>query len=83
MATKKKVTAKPVAKPARTSGNKEAKPVKKAIPAKKAPPKKVVSKIPPKKGVKLASKAVAKVATKKAVPIKKMYLLKKLHLPKK
>ena len=83
MATKKKVTAKPDAKPARTSGNKEAKPVKKAIPAKKAPPKKVVSKIPPKKGVKLAVKAVAKVATKKAVPVKKNVLAKKAAPAKK
>jgi RNA polymerase-binding transcription factor DksA len=77
MATKKKAAAKPVAKSARTSGNKTAKPVKKAVPVKKAIPikkaasKKVPVKAVAKKVVQPAPKpkhTVAKAIPKKVVP---------------
>ena len=86
MATKKKVTAKPVAKPARTSGSKPAKSVKKAVPLKKAAPKKIIAKVTPKKVVKPApkpAKPMAKVAAKKAAPAKKAVPASKVAISKK
>jgi RNA polymerase-binding transcription factor DksA len=74
MATTKKAAAKPVVKSARTSGNKIAKPVKKAVPVKKIVPKKAVVKAAGKKVIKAASKptkSITKVAPKKAVLVKK------------
>ena len=75
MATKKKAAAKPVAKPARNSGGKSAKPVKKALPAIKAAPKKLAKPAPK------ALKPLTKVAIKKAVPAKKAPATKKIVKP--
>ena len=86
MATKKKVTAKPVAKHAQTSGSKPAKSVKKAVPSKKPAPKKVVAKATPKKVIKPAPKPVkpiAKVAAKKVAPAKKALPAPKVAVSKK
>jgi RNA polymerase-binding transcription factor DksA len=74
MATTKKAAAKPVVKSARTSGNKTAKPVKKAVPLKKVVPKKAIVKVAGKKVIKAASKpikSIVKVVIKKAVLVKK------------
>ena len=86
MATKKKVTAKPVAKSARTSGSKPAKSVKKAVPSKKPAPKKVVAKASPKKVIKPAPKPAkpkVAVASKKAAPAKKAVPAPKVAISKK
>ncbi|MBC7507381.1 MAG: TraR/DksA C4-type zinc finger protein [Ferruginibacter sp.] len=86
MATKKKVTAKPVAKSARTSGSKPAKSVKKAVPSKKPAPKKVVAKASPKKVIKPAPKPAKPkvvVASKKAAPAKKATPASKVAISKK
>lgn len=86
MATKKKVTAKPVAKSARTSGSKPAKSVKKAVPSKKPAPKKVVAKASPKKVIKPAPKPAKPkvvVAPKKAAPTKKGMPASKVAISKK
>lgn len=74
MATTKKAAAKPVVKSARTSGNKTAKPVKKAVPLKKVVLKKAIVKAAGKKVIKAASKpikSIVKVVIKKAVLVKK------------
>ena len=86
MATKKKVTAKPVAKSARTSGSKPAKSVKKAVPSKKPAPKKVVAKASPKKVIKPAPKPAKPkvvVASKKAALAKKAMPASKVAISKK
>ena len=86
MATKKKVAAKPAAKPARTSGSKPVKSVKKAIPSKKIAPKKVIEKGIPKKVAKPApkpTKPMAKVAPKKSAPAKKIVPTQKVVISKK
>ncbi len=69
MATKKKA-AKPAAKPARPSGGKTVKPVKKASPAKKVTPKKVAAKKPVAKKPAPKKVLVKKPAAKKPVPKK-------------
>lgn len=74
MATTKKAAAKSVVKSARTSGNKTAKPVKKAVAVKKIATKKATVKTAGKKVIKAASKPtkpIVKVAPKKAAPVKK------------
>lgn len=74
MATKKKAIAKPVAKSALTSGNKTAKPVKKAAPQKKVAPKAATVKVVAKKVASPAAKpknTIAKPAAKKVAVVKK------------
>ncbi len=74
MATQKKAIAKPVAKSALTSGNKTAKPVKKAAPQKKVAPKTAPVKAVAKKVVSPAAKpknTQAKPAAKKVAVVKK------------
>jgi RNA polymerase-binding transcription factor DksA len=77
MATNKKATAKPVAKPTRNSGGKSAKPVKKALPAKKVAQKKAAKPAPK------AKRPIAKVAVKKALPPAKKMATKKAIVVKK
>lgn len=82
MATKKKVAAKPVAKPARTSGSKPVNSIKK-VPSKNVTPKKVIGKVTLKKAVKPAPKPMAKVALKKSAPAKKIIPIQKVLMVKK